>query len=440
VTRIKHTKERSNFKAGLLTITLVLAGFAIVLGVIRRNASNEKGTNYSVSFTMKDGVGSLQAGSTITAAGIKVGQIKRVSISDGELTAGIFIKSPYNLFPGALIYRTDSLMGGAATLTIGWFGDDTKPEIQEGKRINSAPQPPAINGLLGDKTASRIESIQKNTEELVLGVQQITADLRNNGDLRDLDEDFRGMMNRTSSDMETWEPRLQRIEKRVESFQAQFPSLNQELEQLTEAAQLTEQRIFEFREAVGPKQRKMIMDAVNDSIEEVKKASAKVQEQVIPQIDSIVAKATENWSDLESIEDLLKTMARDARETLQIAVANSALAAQQLVLAQKEIISSLGIPLLEKPSIEDQRLGLRIEILESWARSATQLRRFLQALETIKRSAVDDSNTLEDDVLLERVVDSLRAALLDFEEAQSKLISLDARQKDAADETDDQNR
>jgi hypothetical protein len=180
----------------------------------------------------------------------------------------------------------------------------------------------------------------------------------------------------------------------------------------------------------------MIMDAVNEMIEDAKMASARVEEHVIPQIELILSKATQSWDDLESIQGLLKAMAANAKKTLQVAVANSALAAQQLVLAQKEIIGSLGIPLLEKPSVEDQRLGLRIEILDAWARSATRLRRFLDGLEAAEKTF----DELKDDVLLERLMDSLKAALLDFEEAQSNLISLDGKPNSTPDEADDQDR
>jgi hypothetical protein len=436
VTRTKQKKDRSNFKAGLSTIIAVLVTFTFILTVIKRNARSVKGSTYRLTFTMQAGVGSLEAGSIITAAGIKVGQIKKVTIIKSELFADIFIEDPYNLFPDALIYRSDSIMGGEATLTIGSFGDATQSELAEGHQINSAPQPPAINGILGETGASRIQTIEKNSAQLSRGMRQITADLKKNTDFIDLNQDFQSIMKQTSADAEAWEPQLQRIQQRIEAFQAQFPDMNRDLGRLTETSKLTEERILKLRTAVGPKQREMIMDAVNEMIEDAKMASARVEEHVIPQIELILSKATQSWDDLESIQGLLKAMAANAKKTLQVAVANSALAAQQLVLAQKEIIGSLGIPLLEKPSVEDQRLGLRIEILDAWARSATRLRRFLDGLEAAEKTF----DELKDDVLLERLMDSLKAALLDFEEAQSNLISLDGKPNSTPDEADDQDR
>ena len=95
--RSSHKKERSNFKAGLYTIIVLLVGFTLTLGIIRRNANAVKGSEYTISFTMREGVGTLQAGSLITAAGITVGQIDTVKIDDGQLIADIFIKDPFIL-------------------------------------------------------------------------------------------------------------------------------------------------------------------------------------------------------------------------------------------------------------------------------------------------------------------------------------------------------
>ena len=50
-----------------------------------------------------------------------------------------------------------------------------------------------------------------------------------------------------------------------------------------------------------------------------------------------------------------------------------------------------------------------------------------------------DSETINDDALLERLVDSLRAALVDFEDAQSKLISIDGSTRPAPAEIDETN-
>ena len=168
----------------------------------------------------------------------------------------------------------------------------------------------------------------------------------------------------------------------------------------------------------------------------------RIDDEVIAQIQSIIDQATYAWSDLQSIQDTLQSMASNARRSLQIAVGNSALAAQQLLLAQSEIIGSLGIPLIEKPSMEDQRLEIKLDILQRWTRSAIQLRGFLGALEMLK----GNSDDINDDAMLERLLDSLRAALADFEDAQSKLIGIEGPterkpgQVDGIDETDDQDR
>ena len=42
--RSSHKKERSNFKAGLYTIIVLLVGFTLILGIIRRNANAVKGS------------------------------------------------------------------------------------------------------------------------------------------------------------------------------------------------------------------------------------------------------------------------------------------------------------------------------------------------------------------------------------------------------------
>ena len=442
MTRSNQKKERSNFRAGLYTVIIILVGFTFTLGIIRRNANAVKGTQYTLSFTMNAGVGTLQAGSVITAAGIRVGQINLVDIDEETLKAEIFIRDPFLLYPGTVIFRSESLMGGVDSLTIDSFGDDAKPMLETGSEIRSAPKPPALKGMLGDRDASRIESIQKNTDELTRGLQQIATSLDDSDAFAGLNEDLQSMMKQTSQDVEIWAPRLERIQGRIETFRTQFPDMKLELDKLTQTSEVTEQAILELRETFSPERRQQLADAVNQAVRDAREISVRIDTEVITQIQSIIDQANYAWSDLQSIQDLLQSMASNARRSLQVAVGNSALAAQQLLLAQTEIIGSLGIPLIEKPSLKDEKLGIKIEILERWTRSAIQLRRFLGALEVLKGNTAN----VDDDALLERLVDSLRAALADFEDAQSRLIEIESPAKrepgrtDGIDETDDQDR
>lgn len=442
MTRSNQKRERSNFKAGLYTIILILVGFTFTMGIIRRNANAVKGTQYTLSFTMSSGVGTLQAGSIITAAGIPVGQIELIDIEGGTLNAKIFIKDPFTLYPGTVIYRRESLMGGADSLTIDSFGNNAEPRLKEGSKITSAAKPAAINGILGDRNASRIEAIQKNTDELTMEMQQISKSLNGNEALAGLNEDLQTMMKQTSEDVEVWAPRIEKIQDRIEAFQTQFPDMKLELDKLMQTSEVTEQAILELRETFGPERRRKLADAVNQAVKDAREISVRIDTEVIVQIESMIDQANYAWSDLQSIKGILQSMASNARRSFQVAVGNSALAAQQLLLAQSEIIESLGIPLIEKPSLQDQRLEIKLEILERWTRSATQLRRFLGAIEMLK----GNSDNVNDDALLERLIDSLRAALADFEEAQSKLIEIEAPtgrepgRSDGIDETDDQDR
>ena len=432
-------KERSNYRAGLYTITAVLTGFAVTLAIIRHNLDAVPGTDYTLSFTMQAGVGSLQTGSSITAAGMTIGQIKSVSIENDRLNTDIFIKDPYLLYPGAVIYREDSIMGGADSLRIGSFGDSGEPPLADGAVIKAAKQPSTMNGILGDRNASRIEAIQMNSDELMKGFRGIGRTMRSNEDLGMLREDFSGMMAKSSEDIAAWKPRLEDIQRRIARFESQFPTLRLELDRLNETSNTTEESILEVRDTIGPKRREQLAAAVKGTIGDVRNVSRKIEDEVLPRVRSIIDQAQFARDDLRSVEGLLKSMASDARRTLQIAMANSALAAQQLALAQSEIIDSLGIPLIERPSVEDQRLEMRIEILERWARSATQLRRFLGALEMYKV----DSPNVDDDALLERLIDSLNAALADFKDAQSRLFSMDSYEMNPpadVDENDVENR
>ena len=442
MTRSIQKKERSNFRAGLLTIIILVVGFSFTLGLIRRNANAVEGARYTLDFTMSDGVGTLQTGSLITAAGITVGQIDSLRIEKDTLKAEIFIKKPFALYPGAEIHRSDSMVGGAASLTISSFGDNSKPELKNGMEILSASKPPAIRGILGAKDASKIVEIQRNTDELTEGMQRISTSLRGENGIASFNEDFQSIMEQTSQDVEIWTPRLERIQNRIEAFQTQLPDMKLELDELTQKTELTEKTILELRETFGPERRRKLVDAVNLALEDAREISTRIDTQVLPQIKSIIDQANYSWSDFQSIQKLVQSMASDARRSLQVAVGNSALAAQQLLLAQSEIIDSLGIPLIEKPSLEDQRLEIKLDILQRWTRSAIQLRRFLGALEMLK----GNSDNINDDDLLEHLLDSLRATLAEFEDAQSKLIEIQGSSDgepgpdDEIDETDDQDR
>ena len=116
--------------------------------------------------------------------------------------------------------------------------------------------------------------------------------------------------------------------------------------------------------------------------------------------------------------ELLQSNGKLIKSTLDRFIADSTLASQELARTESEVIGSLGLPLLERPSSSDREQLIRAEAMSDWARVAEQVHLLLQAIETI---SLDDSDDPAARRTLGTLTETLKATLREYDEVQSRL-------------------
>ena len=93
-----------------------------------------------------------------------------------------------------------------------------------------------------------------------------------------------------------------------------------------------------------------------------------------------------------------------------------------MTLTIDEVIGSLGIPLLERPSEEEVNLMARYAAMSEWSRSAVQMQELMGSLANMPK--LTESGNLEEQATMARMIDLLRASIADYEAAQAKFDQL----------------
>jgi hypothetical protein len=357
--------------------------------------------NYLVEFSLGMGIEGLQTGSPIRLGGLDVGQVERLSYKEGRLMVDIGLDRTVRLYPGVQIIRVGSIVGGQAMLVITNAGETNAPPMKTGSTVQASPGTGGVENLIGTENASRLAKIQTSLRSAVKGLEAIRDQA---GHVSDDADSLKELANRVETDAEIWRPKMDQIEKHFQSIRLKSTRIKDGVEPSEEHPEISGWAKLQstFNKLIAQK-------------EETEKA---FDEDVLPKIDKIIATAEAAWDKLLENKGTFEKLASEGRTSLEVFMANSTLSSEQLALAESEILGALGLPLLEQPSAEDDQLLIRQQAMGDWTRAAFRLRTSLEALESIQIKEGDDAQAT-----LARLVDTLHAALADYEEAQVRFFS-----------------
>lgn len=395
------TRDRSDFLPGFVILVL-LAILLLCTSVIAYFRSNPIGMRgYELQFTLGMGIQGLENGSPIYFGGIDVGQVNGLHYNQGNLVVHMEIDRSVRLYPGANISRSASLIGGQASLVIHDVGSTETGPLDGGSKIQASSGPGGVANLIGTENANRLTEIQDSLTNAVTALEAVRTEAsRISGEAKELTV----FAEAVEQDFETWQPHIERIEAKIDSIQ--------------EKGRLIKESQQGPEEGNAPRQ-STLSSSWAKIIEQANDLRDSFEKEVRPKLDRLIAAAEQDWEDLQSIMDRLQGLAGDARTSLNEFMANSTLAGEQLSLAESEILGALGLPLLERPSQQDIELLMREQAIGDWTRAAIELRESLEAMQTVSIPEGDDAQAT-----LARLVDTLRAALADYEDAQGRFLSL----------------
>ena len=400
--------QRNNYLAGLgvLVGLILLLGVLMVVSYRRGNPSGVR--NFGVVFPIDLGVDGIEQGTPVFYGGLQVGKVDQLQFKSSEIVAHVTIARNVQLHPGAIIRRTSALVGGESSLVLASLGDlGTKPLDNNAQFTASAPIE-AATSLLGKENAGSLARIRDSVAMSIPGLEALQEKA---GRIGAGAESMQKLRDKVELDLAVWRGRWETLTKNTATWSKDIGEMRKSVEQVNATAEQVEKDIDALKKLFdGPK-----WDALQKSLDAVEKDAERLNESfehiTRPRLDKLLAAAETNWARLPAIENELRAMAKDATASIALFKAKATLAAGQLAQIEAELIAALGLPLLQRPTQETLQLFERLSALETWARSAEQLRLLLDLVASIPSE--------QDEATLARLLDTLRAALADFENAQS---------------------
>lgn len=410
-----RARHRSDYWAGFCILVLVVIALAltVLVGYFR---ANPLGTHrYEVVFQVADGVEGIASGSRIYYGGIDIGQVEKVKYHDSELQVTVAVKQQIRLHPGVKIRREGSLLGGKASLIVTVIGNTNTNALPTGTKINAAPVKDGTTNLIGEENASRLQRIEDSIVKAWEGIEKVESQF---GSIGESGQELSELARSAQKDFEGWTPKFENIETNLSTFGTKLDTIEADVVPIQESARQMREAFLELSTNFeGPKWDELV-EKVDELSAGFREIAREFEEKVIPQASRIMDEAEASWTQLSATTDKLQELATEGRHTLDIFVANSTLAAKQLSLTKDEVIASLALDLLQRPSEAQKRLIFQEEAMGEWTRMALQIRNLLVAIETIDLTGTTDA---EADAILKRLLNTLRDTLDQYKEAQKRL-------------------
>ena len=410
-------RRRSDYWAGVVIVGLAVLCMLLMARINSDRKDPGDMIEYKVVFDLASGVEGVTPGSLVFYGGIEVGRIEGVSYQDRVLTVRTLIQKKFRLHPGATITRSGSLIGGKASFVIKSTGDNNANALPDGSRIKASSSKGGAGAIVGHRNADRLGRIQEALSRTSDDFGMVESGLAEIRKTRDSVEDFSAEVN---TDLKTWEPRMKAIESRVDLISPKLSAAGENLSTMKDSAVSLEGDWLQLQTLFTDERFETLKTDLEQALADFDELASRFEQSILPRAESIAdaIETLETHSEASLAE--LQRLSKEGRRTMQTFVANSTLAAQELVLAKDEIIGSLGLSLLERPSELDMNLMIREEALEAWARTATRLQLLLGAVESLKIDPSDSSRAPE---TLDRLREELQRTLDAYLDSQKRIFS-----------------
>lgn len=414
-------RKRSDYWAGVVILGVAVLCMLLMARINHNRKDPGNMIEYKVVFDLASGVEGVTPGSLVFYGGIEVGRIEGVSYENGVLTVKTMIQEKFRLHPGATITRSGSLIGGKASFVIESTGDRGASPLADGSSIRASSSKGGASAIVGDRNADRLSRIREAVNRLGDDYGMIESTLTDFQRTRDSVEDFSAEVN---ADLEGWDPRLTSIESRFESISPKFSAAGEHLTTMRESAVRFENDWEQLQALFTGERFETLKTDLEQALADYEELSSSFQQSVLPRAESIANGIETLGTQSDTTLAELQRLSGQGRRSMQIFVANSTLAAQELVLAKDEVIGSLGLSLLERPSELDMNLMIRAEALETWARTATRIQLLLGAVESLEIDPSDSETAAE---TLDRLREELQRTLDAYLETQKRIFSQSRR-------------
>ena len=417
-------KERSDYRAGLCVMVVLLAVMAAIFTSMELQKGTPQGPQFVISVPLEMGVDGIDSSSKLIYGGLTVGHVEAVSFQKDQMLITIAMTVPLGIHKSVKIIKQGSLLGGTTNLIVVDTGDPKANEsLASGEVVKISKSPSGVAGIVGVDGSKAIDTITSNIEESAIGFQGIAQSLRSNTDITSIQTNYEALSGSIQTDLPEWERKFGAISDQIDRIRSKGDRWSTQLEGLKTRATEVDESLDTVMRHFDDAELTRLEESYQKMLDSIQSIRTEFESEVLPIAEDMIKLAQDSWEDLATIFDRLKKLAQEGKRSIDYALAQTTLAAQQLTLTIDEVIGALGIPLLERPSKQQVSLMVRNAAFSEWARSATQMREILDA---IAQTPFDLSNPieLEAETTMARLVDLLRASLADYKQAQEEFEQL----------------
>ena len=410
-------------RVGFITLSIVLS-VATVL-ILLCNIEWSLRTRYRLAFRVSQDVTGVQPGTPVTLGGIQWGKV--LSVDPGEIPAQgsptaalqgpigasrgtlvtFEIDSRIDLFDGAKIARTSSMLGGDVQLIILETGLEraieqrgvptmTREELPEGSvLIASSPAGGAV-ALLGSRLAARVSMLPDQIDELRQTIEKrMMPDIR--AQSAPLQANFLATRDMVVKDRETWGSPMDQASASIKRLQARLAADSGIVHDIDQ----------------GWARARPIYDALISNMATLKQ---RIDDDVEPRATRLWEQATDEWKRVQKLGSQIDAAGRGAYDTYGEFMADNSLMGGQISRSFDDLLGTLLKALVGKPGEDGMARLRRYEAASRLAVCTDELRRANDALQQLA-----DSAQPVDPELAKRIREDAAKAVVQFRSAVERL-------------------
>ena len=416
-------RARSDYKAWLcLTVTLFVLMTSVLVAMELGKRSAEEGPSFTISVPLEMGVEGVNDSSQIIYGGLVVGKVDRVEFDDDRILVRVTLNRRLQLKQSVEIVKQSSLLGGTNDLLIMKTGDDKdSKDLADGSTVEITRGASGVSSVLGPKGAKSVDDIITNIETSVDGFRSMAEDLGDNPEVEDIQRDFLELRRMIDEDLPRWERRYESLLDRIERISREGEMISAGMGRVEDSFGRTSEAVGRVESRLSPQQISLIEDAYRSILDSYSQVVDDFESETMPVVDRILETARGSIDDFERIVGEMQKIASRTSFSIDYALAQTTLASQQLSITLDEVISSLGIPLLQRPSREEVGLMTRYAAFSEWASSAVQIKETLDSIREVRPLIPEDR--LGSKETMDRLVGMLEQSLRDYESAQRRFVA-----------------
>lgn len=429
-------RARNNVRAGIFVTAGIVLAFVVIVALSDLGSLLTPRSAYQIRFTVAGGVDGLAPGSPVRIGGLDRGRVTGITpeVVDGRVAGmlvGIEIDQDIALFDNARADRITALIGNASSINFSDVGSpDGGTKVAPGSTLSAAASTSgALGKIIGDEASTRVASVIRNIDELLV---EVRSDYKASISpaIRRLDQalaDAEAVLESIRNDYPGWSEQvtstLTEVESAATKLDPAFEEARAMISELRGAIDDARAGIADVRSAVSDNRPKVdeIVENVRVATGDAKAIAARVREETMDKVDAILGKGQSGIDSFTGLVERVRGEFDLQVPKLDLILSDARLTSQQLKLASIEVRRSPW-RLLYRPTTEELEHELLYEAARSFALAAGDLQATSQSLDSMLTRHGGALGV--DPALGERLRQMLESSLRRYGEAQSALFTI----------------